>query len=171
MEALIGHLIAHIAQNLPGLSLVDEDYGQLEALDNAKVDMYPLTYPAVLIETPETEWSAIAGNDEKGTCTVRVRLIIDCYDDTHATSGTTAAIGAREALRHSLHALLQGFRPGGDGALMRTKSKFFTWNHGIKVYEETYTTTVSELIENNNAGSIHAQPSISVHWTGKKNQD
>lgn len=144
MEHLVCNLIEHISKNIPALSVVDEDYGQLEALDNDGVDMYPLTFPAVLIETPETEWGDIAGGGQKGTCTVRVRLVIDCYDDTYASSATVAAVGARNALRHSLHAVLQGFRPCGDGALMRTKSKFFTWNHGVKVYETTYTTTVSE---------------------------
>ena len=146
MEYLVCNLIEHISKNMPGLSVVDEDYGQLEALDNDSVDMYPLTFPAVLIETPETEWGDIADGGQKGTCTVRLRLVIDCYDDTHASSGTVAAVGARNALRHSLHALLQGFRPCGDGALMRTKSKFFTWNHGIKVYESTYSLAVSEYI-------------------------
>lgn len=144
MEYLVCKLIEHISRNIAGLSVVDEDYGQLEALDNENVDMYPLTFPAVLIETPETEWGDIADGWQKGTCTVRVRLVIDCYEDTHALSGTVAAVSERDALRHGLHALLQGFRPCGDGALMRTKSRFFTWSHGIKVYETTYTTTVSE---------------------------
>lgn len=144
MEYLVCKLIEHISKNIADFSVVDEDYGQLEALDNDGVDMYPLTFPAVLIETPETEWGDIADGGQKGTCTVRVRLVIDCYDDTHASSGTIAAVSERNTLRHRLHALLQGFRPNGDGALMRTKSKFFTWNHGIKVYETTYTTTVSE---------------------------
>jgi hypothetical protein len=146
MEYLVCKLIEHISKNIDGLSVVDEDYGQLEAIDNDNVDMYPLTFPAVLIETPETEWSDVADGAQKGTCTVRVRLVLDCYDDTHATSGTIAAVGARNDMRHRLHTLLQGFRPCGDGALMRTKSKFFTWNHGIKVYEMTYTTTVSECV-------------------------
>ncbi len=161
MEYLICNLIEYISKNMSGISLVDEDYGQLEAIDNDNVDMYPLTYPAVLIETPETEWSDISGDGQKGTCTVRVRLILDCYDDTHATSGTVDAVDARNAMRHGLHSLLQGYRPCGDGALMRTKSKFFTWNHGIKVYEMTYTTTVSEYADKEKA-EASAKPSIRI---------
>lgn len=160
MEYLVCKLIEHISNNMPGLSVVDEDYGQLEALDNDSVDMYPLMFPAVLIETPETEWGDIADGGQKGTCTVRVRLVIDCYDDTHASSGTLAAVSGRNALRHGLHALLQGFRPGGDGVLMRTKSKFFTWNHGVKVYETTYTTTVSEDVGGKKAKM--AKPAVAV---------
>ena len=162
MEHLVCNLIEHISKNIPALSVVDEDYGQLEALDNDGVDMYPLTFPAVLIETPETEWGDIAGGGQKGTCTVRVRLVIDCYDDTYASSATVAAVGARNALRHSLHAVLQGFRPCGDGALMRTKSKFFTWNHGVKVYETTYTATVSECVPTGKEKVQRPKLSVSV---------
>lgn len=117
MEYLICKLIEHISKNMAVLSVVDEDYGQLEALENENVDMYPLTFPAVLIETPETEWGDITDGGQKGACTIRIRLVIDCYDDTHASSGTVAAVSKRNELRHRLHALLQGFRPDGDGAL------------------------------------------------------
>lgn len=146
MESIISEIIAMLSVGMEGVSLIDEDYGQLEAIDNGDVDMYPITFPAVLIETPQTEWTDTTAYAQKGKCTVRVRLILDCYDDTHSSSGTLALVGQRDEMRHKLHALLQGFRPGGDGALMRTKSRFFTFNHGIKVYEMTYATTVSESV-------------------------
>lgn len=41
---------------------------------------------------------------------------------------------------------MQGHRIGTDGALIRTESRFYTWNHGIKVYEQTYTAELTELI-------------------------
>lgn len=146
MEFLISEIIKLIAGNMPDIALVDEDYGQLEAIDNDNVDIYPITFPAVLIETPEAEWTETARLNQKGICSVRVRLIIDCYDDTHSTSGTLDLVRQRNDMRHRLHTLLQGFRPSGDGALIRTKSRFFTFNHGIKVYEMTYSTTVSEIV-------------------------
>jgi hypothetical protein len=45
-----------------------------------------------------------------------------------------------------LHTVLQNFRPADDGALVRTASRFYTFNHGIKVYEMSYKTTVSESV-------------------------
>ena len=146
MEQIIRTLIGHIQSSMPQLALVDEDYGQLEYIDKEDVDTYPLVMPAVLIDTPETSWTDTADGGQKGTCKVRVRLIIDCYDDTHATSGTSDRVAERERMRHGLHRLLQGFRPDSDGALVRTQSRFYTWNHGIKVYEQTYTTTTSETV-------------------------
>ena len=147
MEAILEELVKHIGNNMPDMKVVDEDYGQLEALDQENRDMYPLTFPAVLIEAPSVEWSNIGGLSQKGLATVRISLIIDCYDDTHYTSGTVGKIVEREKIRRRLHELLQGHRIGDDSALIRTSSRFYTFNHGIKVYESTYTLEVTETIE------------------------
>ena len=144
MESILVHLIDRLARELPWARTVDEDYGQLEALDDENADMYPLTFPAIFIDLPGTEWSDAGDWTQRGTCEVRVRLILDCYDDTHAGSQTTERIMQREEKRKALHTLLQGYRVSDEGALIRTRSKFFTFNHGIKVYEETYTCAVSE---------------------------
>lgn len=147
MEAILEDIVKHIGNNMPDMKVVDEDYGQLEALDQENRDMYPLTFPAVLIEAPSVEWSNIAGLSQKGLATIRVSLVIDCYDDTHYTSGTVEKIAEREKIRRRLHELLQGHRIGEDSALIRTSSRFYTFNHGIKVYESTYTLEVTETIE------------------------
>lgn len=144
MESLLVNLIDRLARELPWARTVDEDYGQLEALDDENIDMYPLTFPAILIDLPGTEWSDAGDWTQRGVCEVRVRLAIDCYDDTHAGSQTTGRIMQREEKRKALHTLLQGYRVSDEGALIRTRSKFFTFNHGIKVYETTYTCAVSE---------------------------
>ena len=159
MESLLVNLIDKIAGELPWVRTVDEDYGQLEALDDENVDMYPLTFPAVLIDLPGTEWSDAGDLSQRGVCEVRVRLAIDCYDDTHAGSQTTDRIMQREEKRKALHALLQGYRVSSEGALIRTRSKFFTFNHGIKVYEATYTCATSETTRER---AIIAKKMISV---------
>ena len=143
---MICKLVAHINEQMPELSMVDEDYGQLENLEDDNRDMYPITFPAVLIENTETEWSNLSGRSQKGDALFRVRLIIDCYDDTHAECGTQFAVEDREDMRSRLHTILQGFRPVDDGVLIRKRSKFFTWYHGIKVYEMTYACVVTETI-------------------------
>ena len=164
MESLISELISLIASAMPVLALVDEDYGQLENIDDADDErqMYPISFPCVLIDAPETEWSNLAPGIQKGTCTVRLRLCVDCYDDTHYGSDTTSRIAERNALRHELHAVLQNFRPDDDGALIRTTSRFYTFNHGIKVYELTYKTTVSESVVKEKVKVAARRFSISV---------
>lgn len=147
MESILEDIVRHVGDNMPELKVVDEDYGQLEFIDQESRDTYPLTFPAVLIDAPDVSWSNIRGLSQKGLATVRARLVIDCYDDTHYTSGTTGRIADREKLRRKLHLLLQGYRAKPDSALIRTSSRFYTFNHGIKVYEATYTLEVTELIE------------------------
>ena len=144
MESILVNLIDHLSHELPWARTIDEDYGQLEALDDENIDMYPLTFPAILIDLPGTDWSDSGDWTQHGTCQVRVRLTLDCYDDTHGGSNTVDQIMQREEKRKALHTLLQGYRANDKGALIRTRSKFFTFNHGIKVYEEVYTCAISE---------------------------
>ena len=147
MESIIYQLIDYIRQNMPEVSLVDEDYGQLEAIDKEGVDTYPVTFPCVLIDTPEAEWTGLADRDQKGKAQVNVRLVIDCYDDTHFGSDTMGRILERAAMAERLHALLQCYRVGSEGgAMVREKSRFYTWSHGIKVYESAYTVSLTSHI-------------------------
>ena len=153
MEKLLVNLIEHISKNMPQISLIDEDYGQLEALDNEAKDMYPLTYPAVLIDINSCQWKNLSEFTQEGIANIRIRLIIDCYDDTHYHSNTTDRIYHREEIRKALHRAIQGFRPLNDGSMIRTESQFFTFNHGIKVYESSYTCRVYESTQER--ASIH----------------
>lgn len=161
MEKLLESLIDLFGQEMPELRTVDEDYGQLEMINQENRDTYPLTFPAVLIDAPDVVWSNIGGLSQKGTATVRVRLIIDCYDDTHYGSNTTARIAERAALRRKVHKLLQGYRIEDMTELIRTNSRFYTWDHGIKVYEQTYTGVVTELLQPETI-TAHASPKVVI---------
>ena len=161
MEKLLESLIALFGQRMPELCTVDEDYGQLEMINQENRDTYPLVFPAVLIDAPDVMWSNIAGLSQKGTATIRVKLIVDCYDDTHYGSNTTALIEERAALRAKVHRLLQGYRIDDETELIRTSSRFYTWDHGIKVYEQTYTGVVTEIIQPEKVPT-RAMPKITV---------
>jgi len=161
MEKLLESLINLFGQEMPELSTIDEDYGQLEMINQENRDTYPLTFPAVLIDAPDVMWSNIGGLSQKGDATIRVKLIIDCYDDTHHGSGTTDRISERAAMRKKVHRLLQGYRIEGVTQLIRTNSRFYTWDHGIKVYEQTYTGVVTELITLDTV-STKARPKVTI---------
>ncbi len=87
MEELLLKIIKTLGAEVPELSYIDEDYGQLEMLDEVGRDSYPLTFPAMLVDCASVSWSNIEGYSQKGTATVHVRLLMDCYDDTHFGSG------------------------------------------------------------------------------------
>lgn len=146
MERIVLALLEHIKEAMPDILLVDEDYGQLDMIDNSEADTYPLTMPAVLINADSVEWQNRRGLAQLGVATIRVNLIIDCYDDHHYGSDTEDKITDRHAMLRTLTEALQGFRPlESDGAAMvRTASAFATAAHGIKVYSTTYTLEVYE---------------------------
>ena len=161
MERLLEALINLFGQQMPELSTIDEDYGQLEMINQENRDTYPLTYPAVLIDAPDVTWENIASLSQKGVATIRVKLIIDCYDDTHYGSDTTSRIAERAALRAKVHKLLQGYRVEGVTELIRSNSRFYTWDHGIKVYEQTYTGVVTEILQPETKDA-HANPKVTI---------
>lgn len=98
MEELFNDMQRQIATQLgDAVSLIDEDYGQLEALMNGE-DQYPVTFPCVLVGTPEVTWRCLGGDTQQGTCTLTVRLAFDCYDDTHYSSGQEGKAAERLSL-------------------------------------------------------------------------
>ena len=124
MNEVLIELIARLGQQIPELRMIDEDYGQLEPNPG---DQYPVTFPCALLSAVETEWSN-AGipqvNVQKGTAEITVRLAVDCYDDTHAGSGTTDKIAERARLNRCVLQTLQGYRPKGSiGPMSRIRSR------------------------------------------------
>lgn len=146
MEELLLKIIHHLTEQMPELALIDEDYGQLENLQDENTQMYPIVFPCVLVDAPRVSWTDIAGLSQKGTATLRVRLCIDCYHDTHHTSHTTAHIAERAQMADTLHKAMQGLAPMDESPLRRTMSEFYTARHGIKVYEHHYECTVTSIV-------------------------
>ncbi len=147
MEELFIKLQEWIATNMPELSLVDEDYGQLENLTDENEDMYPVTFPCVLINTPSIDWNSQSEDNlsQSGLANITVRLAIDCYDDTHFTSGTASKIAGRLALFSRLHKLVATFdAPENDFYPERKATRIYSLPKGIKVYENTYNIPVLE---------------------------
>lgn len=139
MEELFLDILQHIAENMPELSLVDENYGQLETQE----DTYPVTFPCVLIDAPQVSWETLMPASQQGRCSLTVRLAVDCYEDTHYGSGTQQGIVTRARMAAKLNGLLNFARPrGAQGPMTRTASRTYTLQGGIKVYETEYQTTL-----------------------------
>lgn len=126
---------------LDGISVIDENKGQLTSYD----DGYPITFPAILIDLPVTEWGDATREQQTGVTTLVVSLVIDCYHDTHY--GSTQEEDVREHLNlfKSMHELLQGFKPSDNcGRLCRQSTRMYADGHQIRVYEHTYQCKVTE---------------------------
>ncbi len=158
MERILHDILVRLEDEAPvlGLSYVDEDFGQLEALDNEE-DTYPLTFPAVLVEVQDMNWAHTDGLNQEGTATVIVRLLIDCYDDTHAHSTTIDKILERSRLNRDLTEVLHGLRIlDNTSELTRIASRSYNGPHLIKVYETTYTAKVWEKFKEEGATTLRS---------------
>lgn len=136
MDELLLNIMQHIADEMPELMLVDEDYGQLETQE----DTYPVTFPCVLVGNMAGDWQDLGySGAQQGNVTLTARLAIDCYDDTHIGSTQEDAIAGRQRMARKLYRALQMERFADDmGPLSRVKSQDYTLPKGIKVYEQTY---------------------------------
>lgn len=138
MDELFLKLQELIAESMSELTLIDEDYGQLTLSESQ--DTYPVTFPCVLIGNIEGEWSNITAQPngpQKGKCNVTVKLAIDCYDDTHYSSGTAWKIKERIGMNINLFKTLHGVSIGGT-PLKRVKSIDYSLPRAIKVYETVF---------------------------------
>lgn len=137
MEQIILEIMKLIAASLPELSMIDEDYGQLEL--QSSEDTYPVTFPCVLVGNTEGSWDTLADCAQHGKVSLTVRLAIDCYDDTHIGSGSEDKIIERMQLNNRLYVSLQGQALSDDMTeLHRIHSRSFSLFRGIKCYETIF---------------------------------
>ena len=138
MEDVFIAIMEQIAQEMPELSLIDEDYGQLEM--GAEEDQYPVTFPCVLIGNTSSDWNDLGYGVQKSESMLTVRLAIDCYDDTSYASGTYDKVRERQQLAEKLYKSLQCLQCTDNASpLVREKSRSYAMPHYIKVYEMTFT--------------------------------
>jgi hypothetical protein len=135
MEEILIAVMNRISEKIAGLSLIDEDTGQLETDE----ETYPVTFPGVLVGNTDINWTDIGLGVQKGEVQMTVRLAIDCYDDTHIGSGTTGKIRERQQLSTEVYKALQGFRLNKYmGPAVRVKSRDYTLPGNVKVYEKIF---------------------------------
>lgn len=165
MELLFLSIQKQLSDNLPEMALIDEDYGQLN-LDSEE-DTYPVVFPCLLISVREVaDWKNLAGASQRGEVTIDIKLAIDCYEDTHYIPAMPDELKARFAskaaeriqLCNKVHKTLQNFSgkiiqdengaalDGYFSPLKRTASVFYSMPHKIKVYQQTYKTTIMDII-------------------------
>lgn len=143
MEEIFIAIMERIAQKMPELSYIDEDYGQLET--EAEEEHYPVTFPCVLIGNTESDWEDFGYGVQKSMSLVTVRLAVDCYDDTHYTSGTYDKVRERQMKAKELYKALQGFQCTEDCTpLVRVKNRDYSLPGNIKVYETVYSFTLHD---------------------------
>lgn len=129
--------------SIEGISLIDENWGQLTNWEEG----YPVTYPAILIDAPTVEWTSSTREEQRGEATVTVALVIDCYHDTHYGSTQEQEASEHIQLMDSVNALLHGWSAGtGCGMLCRKQTRIYSDEHAVRVYENTYECKIVDAI-------------------------
>lgn len=143
MDEIFINIMERIAGSMPELSLIDEDYGQLEM--STEEDKYPVTFPCVLIGNIDADWRDLGLGSQKGTALITVRLAIDCYDDTSFASGTYDKISERRQMDRKLYKTLHRFKSARCATpLVRVKSRDYAMPGYIKVFETIYAFTIND---------------------------
>ncbi len=143
MEEILINIMERIAGRMPELSLIDEDYGQLEM--SAEEDHYPVTFPCVLIGNIDADWRDQGLGSQKGAALITIRLAMDCYDDTSFASGTYDRVRERRQMDLKLYKALNRFKSAQCATpLVRVKSRDFALPGYIKVFETTYAFTIND---------------------------
>lgn len=140
MEHLFNTIQTAIAEGMPDLTLVDEDYGQLQTNE----DTYPVTFPCVLIGIEGIRWESMCDDYQRGTVSISVKLCVDCYDDTHYASGTADLCAERISRFKRLHDIVRRITPYHATSPERDTSRWYSLPGAIKVYESTYECVVDE---------------------------
>lgn len=145
MDEILINIMERVAAKMPELSMLDEDYGQLEM--SAEDDSYPVTFPCVLVGNIEAGWRDQGLGCQKGAALVTVRLAIDCYDDTHYSSGTYDRVRERRQSDLRLYKALNRFKSAQCATpLVRVKSRDYTLPGFIKVFETTFSFTINDRL-------------------------
>lgn len=150
MEQLMNDLLRQIAEKMGNLvEVVDEDYGQLDAMKNGE-PAYPVTFPCVLVGVPETTWDSLSAGTQRGWLILSVRLAFDCGVQLSVAGDTVSErVAQRYQLVSRLNEAVQGWCfEGCQSAAVRTKSVQTAEQGNIKVYELQYAVTVIERNQN-----------------------
>ncbi|MBQ4503909.1 MAG: hypothetical protein II986_09600 [Alistipes sp.] len=146
MESITLALMERIKEKMPQLRYIDEDYGQLDFRD----DQYPVIAPAVLINIDETDWtteSAVRPTIQSGSTQLTLKLVLECYDDTHIDSTTEHKIEERAEQARQLFRAVQGFKLNSKMSPMtRIKSRDYAVGGNLKVYETVFEFLQRELL-------------------------
>lgn len=137
--------IRELLSQIEGLSTIDEDTGQLEAMLNGE-DTYPITFPAALILFNDIDWKSFMGTDtQRGTGTFTIRLAFDCYDDTYQGAEQDSYALHRQSLIRAVHqAIHRECSPSSHNGYLRTHTRSLSLPGRIKVYEQDYSFTIEE---------------------------
>lgn len=130
-----------ISSEVPEISYIDQDLGQLG--QTGEHERPPLSYPAVLIDFPNSDFSEISSGAQLGAVPISFQLIFAPYSQTWHKAPKPVIMKGLEYLQteQKLHKCLQKWNLDYFSPLIRTNVKSQNNNDiGLRVRNLTYTT-------------------------------
>jgi hypothetical protein len=144
MEKMMLDLVRTIRENVPELAWVDEDLGQLEAVEN-KGDEYFVKFPCALVSVANVQWETLSEGLQNGTAEVTIRVAVDAHYSVTSDRESESIMQQRLQLAQAAYEAVVGYCPDGcmDG-LERKRTMMYARPYGIRVYENVYTCIIQE---------------------------
>lgn len=136
--------LSDLLAGITGIRWVEMEYGQLEIPE----DSWPVPFPCVLIDFPDTDFSDDSRLNQQGILTVQLRIAIDLYEDLYMVDGADSpdkgkaikAINLPTLIFQSVH----GFETNYSNPLTRIRQTTERRDDGLKVFMQTYTCAVKD---------------------------
>ncbi|MCU7615648.1 hypothetical protein NZ698_00440 [Chryseobacterium sp. PBS4-4] len=132
---------ARINLKMPEIKYIDQDLGQLGQVGE---DERPsITYPAILIDFPDTDFSDLSGGAQLGVVQISIQLIFAPFSQSWQNAPLSVREKALEylATEQKLHKTLQNWETEYFQALNRSKIRSQNNNDlGLRVRNIIYTT-------------------------------
>ncbi|MBO4233888.1 hypothetical protein FO675_06170 [Riemerella anatipestifer] len=138
---IILDLQERISAEVPEIRYIDQNLGQLGQISDE--DSPPLSYPAVLIDFPDTSFSNLSSNIQLGNASISFVLVFETHSQTWHQSPKDIRINGLSYLtiEQKLHKALQGFASDYFAPLSRKSVRSQNNNDvGLRVRELTYST-------------------------------
>jgi hypothetical protein len=128
-----------IKNEVPEIRFVEQNFGQYGYDDfRAKV-----TFPAMLLDYPNTSYSALQGDIQLGAATINIVLLFEPYSQSYNLAPEAVKQKALEyyKIEHKVYKALQGWNTDFCTPLVRTDAKSQNRNEiGLRIRELNFTT-------------------------------
>lgn len=145
----------YIKTEIPEINWIEQDFGQ-DAYDSFRPSV---SFPALLIDFPASDYSQLSGLDQMASVVIKMRLLVAPFEQSYEGAPITVITRALDyfELEQKIINALHGWAPTYDDSgttkilcsgLIRSSIRSSNRNDiGLRIRELTFTTSYEEYIE------------------------
>jgi hypothetical protein len=161
MDRFYLSVVRQLKNEVPELSWIDWDTGQLYPDDEEENGNYTVTFPCALITIPDVDYSDIGRGVQQGDLLLQIKLGIDSYSTSHIAGGveapdlvqSTVDLQLIKKINKALHGFGGYIIPGDNedefidnhfSRLMREKVSTEQGVFGLKIFNLAYSCVIRD---------------------------